>query len=65
MQRFLEFARKHHTAGLAYLAGSVGYADQAHLSREARRLTGLTAKEILEQLARAKDEPTGPMITDR
>jgi AraC-like DNA-binding protein len=32
-----------HTAGLAALAVAAGYADQAHLSRECRRLTGTSA----------------------
>lgn len=33
--------------GMATLAADVGYADQAHLSREVRRLTGLTPTELL------------------
>lgn len=33
--------------GLASLAVDVGYADQAHLSRECMRLTGLTPRELL------------------
>jgi AraC-like DNA-binding protein len=33
---------------LADLAAEVGYADQAHLSRECLRLTGLTPRELLE-----------------
>ncbi|WP_433261648.1 helix-turn-helix domain-containing protein [Micromonospora vinacea] len=33
--------------GMAGLAVDVGYADQAHLSREVRRLTGLTPSELL------------------
>jgi AraC-like DNA-binding protein len=36
---------------LANLAAAAGYADQAHLNREARRLTGLTPKTILAQLS--------------
>jgi AraC-like DNA-binding protein len=50
MQRFLELARTRPALGLATLAGFAGYADQAHLSREARRLTGLTPTAILKQL---------------
>ena len=34
-------------AGMAGLAVDVGYADQAHLSREVRRLTGLTPSGLL------------------
>jgi AraC-like DNA-binding protein len=33
--------------GVADLAAEVGYADHAHLSRECRRLTGLTPRELL------------------
>ena len=32
---------------VADLAATVGYADQAHLSRECQRLTGLTPRELL------------------
>jgi AraC-like DNA-binding protein len=34
-------------AGVADLAAEAGYADHAHLSRECRRLTGLTPTELL------------------
>jgi AraC-like DNA-binding protein len=44
LQRFLEVRTVGDLAGAAALAG---YADQSHLSREARRLTGLTARELL------------------
>jgi AraC-like DNA-binding protein len=33
--------------GLADIAAATGYADHAHLSRECRRLTGLTPRELL------------------
>jgi AraC-like DNA-binding protein len=51
LQRFLR-ASKGEAAPLASLAGETGYSDQAHLSRETRRLTGLTPSAILAQLAR-------------
>ena len=35
------------TDGMAGLAIDVGYADQAHLSRECLRLTGLTPRQLL------------------
>lgn len=44
LQRFLEVRTVADLAGAAALAG---YADQSHLSREARRLTGLTPTELL------------------
>ena len=53
-QGFLALAQAGATAtgsrgadGMAGLAVDVGYADQAHLSREVRRLTGLTPTELL------------------
>ncbi|MDQ2831476.1 MAG: AraC family transcriptional regulator [Chloroflexota bacterium] len=52
-QRFLRLA--YHCQGevaLARCAGEAGYADQAHLSREARRLSGLSPRTIAAQLVR-------------
>ena len=49
-QRFLRTARTTGSVRLADLAGESGYADQAHLSREARRMADLTPAEILAQL---------------
>jgi len=52
-QRFLRLA--YHGEGavaLARCAGEAGYADQAHLSREAQRLSGLSPRTIAAQLAR-------------
>jgi AraC-like DNA-binding protein len=50
-QRYLHLAREP-DAGVAGLASELGYADQAHLTREARRMAGLTPAMIREQLAR-------------
>lgn len=50
-QRFLRLARAPGMTGLAALAVEAGYADQAHLTREARRLAGLTPGTIQAQLA--------------
>lgn len=48
LQGFLALAQAGSTAaGLAQLAVDVGYADQAHLSRECLRLTGLTPSGLL------------------
>jgi AraC-like DNA-binding protein len=50
-QRFLRLAREMRPAGgLAQLATDSGYADQAHLSREARELAGMTPTTLLGQL---------------
>jgi len=61
MQRFLELARGRPGPGLANLAGAAGYADQAHLTREARRLTGLTPAAIIKQLSEAKKHEIPPV----
>jgi AraC-like DNA-binding protein len=51
-QGFLQRARACTTAGpLAQLATEAGYADQAHLCKEARLLSGMTPSSILEQLS--------------
>jgi AraC-like DNA-binding protein len=48
-QRFLHLLRRS-SAKLAALALDAGFADQAHLSREVRRLSGLTPGELMMQL---------------
>jgi len=47
LQRFLALAGADPERGLAELAAEAGYADQPHLSREAKTLAGLTATELL------------------
>jgi AraC-like DNA-binding protein len=47
LQRLLALARRLPDAGLAALAAAAGYADQAHLSRECRALTGLTPARLV------------------
>jgi AraC-like DNA-binding protein len=56
-QRFLTAARS--GASLARLAADAGYADQAHLVRECRRLAGLTPSALLAEGAAAAGEPAG------
>jgi AraC-like DNA-binding protein len=53
-QTFLGAARSPHPGGrdLARLAAETGYADQAHLTRDSRRLTGLPAAALLDWEAR-------------
>ncbi len=46
-QGFLALAQAGVAPGMAGLAVDVGYADQAHLSRECSRLTGLSPTELL------------------
>jgi len=49
-QRFLDLARRTDRASLASLAFEAGYADQAHLTREVRRLSGFSPAMVLSQL---------------
>ncbi|WP_077960957.1 helix-turn-helix domain-containing protein [Ensifer adhaerens] len=51
LQRFLGACRKEPSAALGQLALDADYADQAHLSREARQLTSLSPAEIRRQLS--------------
>ncbi|MEI2296902.1 helix-turn-helix domain-containing protein [Ensifer sp. MJa1] len=50
LQRFLKACRSEPSLTLGTLALEAGYADQAHLSREARELTSLSPAEIRRQL---------------
>jgi AraC-like DNA-binding protein len=50
-QRFLRLVRHAEDARLAGIAFETGYADQAHLTREVRRLSGLSPTQILLQVA--------------
>jgi AraC-like DNA-binding protein len=50
-QRFLELARRSDLR-MAELASAAGYADQAHLTREARRMAGMTPAAVRQQLSR-------------
>jgi AraC-like DNA-binding protein len=49
-QRFLRLARQEEAPRLATLAFAAGYADQAHLTREVRRLSGFSPAVLLSQL---------------
>jgi AraC-like DNA-binding protein len=57
-QRFLALLRGAGPRSLAGLAAAAGYADQAHLTRESRRLAGGTPGEIAALLA--DKPPVGP-----
>jgi AraC-like DNA-binding protein len=50
-QRFLRLAGAPGHGGMAGLAAEAGYADQPHLIRETRQLSGLTPSAVLAQLA--------------
>jgi AraC-like DNA-binding protein len=51
-QRFLKLAQNADMQHLAGLAFEAGYADQAHLTREVRRLSGFSPAQMLSQIAR-------------
>jgi AraC-like DNA-binding protein len=48
-QRFFRLASRPESHNLADLAGGAGYADQAHMAREVRRMSGITAGEFVAQ----------------
>jgi AraC-like DNA-binding protein len=50
-QRFLDLLRRSAGIRIAELAAATGFADQAHLTRDIRRLGGLTPKEFMTRLA--------------
>lgn len=56
-QRFLAHAQRPDRAPLAVLAHRCGYADQAHLTRDVRRLSGLTPAMVVAQLDGADAAP--------
>jgi AraC-like DNA-binding protein len=49
-QRFLRLVRSPGGDGMARLAAEAGYADQAHLAREVKRLSGLSPSEVARHL---------------
>jgi AraC-like DNA-binding protein len=56
LQRILRFQRaigqlQSPDAGLAGVAATAGYADQAHLSRESRRLAGLSPRQLARRVS--------------
>lgn len=61
-QRFLELARRANEADMAWLAASAGYADQAHLTREAHVLAGVTPTivraQFVDRARHRKDRPS-------
>ena len=48
-QRFFRLATRPEQRDLADMAGLAGYADQAHMTREVRRMSGKTAGELVAQ----------------
>jgi AraC-like DNA-binding protein len=52
-QRFRDLSLSRPRVGLARLAAEAGYADQAHLTREARRLGGATPRTLVSEIFKA------------
>lgn len=50
-QGFLALSNAHREIGIGHLAHAAGYADQAHLTRECVRLSGLTPRHFLAETA--------------
>ncbi len=46
-RRLLQLGARPRDGGLAAVAAELGYADQAHLTRDCRELSGLTPAELL------------------
>jgi transcriptional regulator GlxA family with amidase domain len=57
LQRFLALTSAEPSPDLARLALDAGYADQPHLTRECRRLTGLTPVVLVARGAGPAGEP--------
>jgi AraC-like DNA-binding protein len=51
-QRFFRLASRPENHNLADMAARAGYADQAHMTREVRRMSGITAAEFVAQTQR-------------
>ena len=49
-QRFFRLASRPEKHSLADMAGLAGYADQAHMTREVRRMSGMTAGKFVAQV---------------
>src|SRR5256885_10995005 len=62
-QRFLALAEADPAADLAWLAADAGYADQPHLTRECRRLSGRTPRELIAAGAGPAGETAGSSDT--
>jgi AraC-like DNA-binding protein len=58
LQRFFQACERCRSASLAELAAEAGYADQAHLARDCRRLTGRTPSALRAAGASAAGERT-------
>ena len=49
-QRFLSLGAQSFNGSLAEVAARAGYADQAHMSREVRRMSGISPGQLVAQL---------------
>lgn len=63
LQRVLRCHERAPSVTLAELAGAAGYADQAHMSREVRHLSGMTPRQLLASGAHPAGERAGSFKT--
>lgn len=63
LQRLLAAHGRSPDIRLTELSAAAGYADQAHMSREVRRLSGLTPRQLLASGARPAGERSGSFKT--
>lgn len=59
LRRFLASVERHPGTGLAGAAADAGYADQSHLTRDVRALTGLTPSKLLDERLRGSSAHRG------
>ena len=59
LQRFAVGALRHPERTIADLAATAGYADQAHLARDARAITDRTPRQLVGVLGRSSVDPGG------
>lgn len=63
LQRALAVHERSPGISLADLSAAAGYADQAHMSREVRRLSGLTPMQLVDSGVRVAGEGAGSFKT--
>ena len=64
-QRFLQLASRPANPNLTDMAARAGYADQAHMTREVRRLSGMTASEFAVQVQPRLSDSFKTAVTER
>jgi len=63
-QRFFSLASRRENHNLAYIAACAGYADHAHMTREVRRMSSVTASEFIAQIQGQAQVPVQLPLAD-